>query len=220
MRDRPKGSRTWGYARVSTEDQDLALQIAALERFGVDGIFKEKASGKDMERAALKWMMHEIYLRPGDTVVVWKLDRLGRSLHGLIELVQAIEDRGANLISLTDHIDTGTATGRFFFHIIAAMAEWERNMISERTKAGLAAFKAKGGRMGPKRKIEDNPKRMTRLRRLDAQGKLRDDEGNLLMQRSDILHHINSADPDAPPIESEMTVKRWQDAGFPGLSDK
>jgi DNA invertase Pin-like site-specific DNA recombinase len=210
--------RKWGYARVSTEDQDMRMQIRALENYGVDGIFKEKKSGVSTEREALKWMMHEIVLRPGDTIVVWKLDRLGRSLSGLIELVQEIEDRGAALVSLTDKIDTSTATGRFFFHIIAAMAEWERNMISERTKAGIAAKKARGERMGRPHLIKDDAKRMSYMRRLRQAGKLLDEEGVLIGTDRELLEKLNKGNP-ASPIESLETVRRWRRDGYPGLEE-
>ena len=209
--------RVWGYARVSTDDQDMKLQIDALEKYGVDGIFKEKKSGKDMERPALKQMFHEVYLRGNDTIVVWKLDRLGRSLTDLIEIVQFIEDCGARFVSLTDNIDTSTATGRFFLHIIAAMAEWERNMISERTKAGIAAAKAEGKRFGPEHKIKDNPKRIAAIRALDNAGKLLGADGEQIILDAELLAALNAADPDAKPIESMETVRRWRREGYPGL---
>lgn len=211
--------RVWGYARVSTEDQDMKMQIDALEKYGVDGIFKEKKSGKDMDRPALQSMFNELYLRGNDTIVVWKLDRLGRSITDLIETVQFIEDCGARFVSLTDNIDTSTATGRFFFHIIAAMAEWERNMISERTKAGIAAAKAEGKRFGPKHSIRDNPKRLKAIRKLDEAGKLRDSKGRRLMLDVELLNALNDADPKAKKIESMETVRRWRRDGYPGMYD-
>lgn len=193
------------------------MQISALEKYGVDGIFKEKQSGKDANRPQLQKMMGELFLRRGDTVVVWKLDRLGRSLTDLIEIVQNVEDCGARFVSLTDNIDTSTATGRFFFHIIAAMAEWERNLISERTKAGIAASKAAGNRFGPKHTIKDNSKRLKAISKLDRAGELRDEEGNQLILDAQLLAVLNEADPKARPIESMETVRRWRRDGYPGL---
>lgn len=211
--------RIWGYARVSTDDQDLALQIAALEKFGVDGIFKEKKSGKDAQRSELKTMLSKMYLRGNDTVVVWKLDRLGRSITDLIEIVQFIEDCGARFVSLTDQIDTSSATGKFFFHIIAAMAQWERDMISERTKAGMAAARARGAKLGPKHTIKDNSKRLAAIRKLDQAGQLRDEDGNQLILDAELLAALNAADPKARAIESMETVRRWRREGYPGLYD-
>lgn len=208
--------RVWGYARVSTEDQDLRLQRKALNEYGVDGIFEEKASGADMDRKMLNWMMHKIYLRRGDTVVVWKLDRLGRSVSGLIEIVQEIHDRGANFVCLQEQIDTSTATGKFFFHVIAAMAEWERNMISERTKAGMAAARAQGATFGRKHLIKDDEKRLKHMRKLNAEGKLLDDKGVCMLTDKALWDELNAGHPGSP-IGSLETVRRWRREGFPGL---
>lgn len=189
----------------------MRLQIEALEKYGVDGIFMEKASGKNMDRPEFKRMMNSFYTRAGDTIVVWKLDRLGRSLVGLIETVEEIQRIGAHFVCITDQIDTSTATGRFFFHIIAAMAEWERNMISERTKAGMAAAKAAGKRLGPRHSIKDNAKRMAKARALDATGELR------TMLDRDLLIVLNTADLNAKTIQNIETVRRWRRDGYPGL---
>lgn len=134
-----------GYARVSTQDQNLELQNDELEKAGCEKIFEEKISGKTKERPALKLMMETV--RPGDSVIVWKLDRLGRSLKDLIDLVAEIQSKGADFISIKDSINTQTATGRFTFNIFASLAEFEREIIRERTMAGLTAAKARG-RMG------------------------------------------------------------------------
>ncbi len=216
MAEKKKSTRIWGYARVSTDDQDLRMQIQALEKYGVDGIFKEKASGGDMDRAALNWLLDDLYLRKGDTVVVWKLDRLGRSVKGLIDVVELIQKRGARLVSLNDHIDTETANGRLLFNVIAAVAQWERDMISERTKAGMAAAKAAGQTFGRKHMIKDNPKRMKHLRALDKSGKLRDQDGNCPMLDADLWAVVNEGDPKNP-IKSLETIRRWRREGFPGL---
>lgn len=215
MSNEPK---IWGYARVSTYDQDMRMQIQALEGYGCDAIFKEKASGVDMDRAILNWMLDEIYLRGGDTIVVWKLDRLGRSVKGLIEVVELIKERGARLVSLNDHIDTETANGRLLFNVIASVAQWERDMISERTKAGMAAAVAAGKKLGPKHSIRDNPKRMKHMRKLDKEGRLRDEEGKAGLLDADLLAELNKADP-SKKIESMETVRRWRREGYPGLED-
>ncbi|WP_187264679.1 recombinase family protein [Pontibacter beigongshangensis] len=135
-----------GYARVSTQDQKLELQTDALSKYGCLQLFKEKKSGKNKERPELERMISQ--LRAGDTVVVWKLDRLGRSLRDLIDLVAEFQERGVDFVSLQDGINTATATGRFTFNIFASLAEFEREIIRERTKAGLDAAKARGRKGG------------------------------------------------------------------------
>jgi DNA invertase Pin-like site-specific DNA recombinase len=131
-----------GYARVSTQDQSLDLQTDALKKAGCTTIFKEKASGKNMERVEFKKLL--LHVKKGDELVVWKLDRLGRSLKDLIEQVTKFKEMGVSFISLHDHIDTATVTGQFVFHLFAALAEFERNLIRERTNAGLSAARARG----------------------------------------------------------------------------
>lgn len=131
-----------GYARVSTKDQNLSLQHDALQKEGCEMIFEEKASGAKSDRPQLHKMIEQ--LRKGDVVIVWKLDRLGRSLHDLIACVTQIQDKGAGFKSLHDSIDTTTPQGKLTFHIFAALAEFERDIISERTKAGLASARARG----------------------------------------------------------------------------
>jgi DNA invertase Pin-like site-specific DNA recombinase len=131
-----------GYARVSTLDQNPALQHDALTAAGCDRIFVDKASGKAESRPALDDLLEQA--RPGDTVVVWRLDRLGRSLRHLLETVSGLEQRGVAFISLTEQIDTSTPGGRLIFHVFGALAEFERDLIRERTLAGLAAARARG----------------------------------------------------------------------------
>jgi DNA invertase Pin-like site-specific DNA recombinase len=135
-----------GYARVSTFDQNLDLQLDTLKQFGCDQIFEEKISGASKERPQLIKLFS--ILRKGDSVVVWKLDRLGRSLRDLIDLISKMKDLGVTFVSIQDSIDTSTATGRFTFNIFASLAEFEREIISERTKAGLAAARARGRKGG------------------------------------------------------------------------
>src|SRR6266511_5238617 len=131
------GGMMVGYARVSTLDQNPALQITALTNAGCESIFTEKASGAQRERPELKAALD--YIRAGDTLVVWKLDRLARSMRQLIETVEDLHTRGIELRSLTESIDTATPGGRLVFHIFGALAEFERAVIRERTSAGLQA---------------------------------------------------------------------------------
>lgn len=131
-----------GYARVSTQDQDPALQLDALAQSGCERVFTEKASGAHRERPKLAEALD--YMRQGDTLVIWKLDRLARSLKQLIETVEALSARDIGLRSLTEAIDTTTSGGRLIFHIFGALAEFERGVIRERTRAGLDAARARG----------------------------------------------------------------------------
>jgi len=131
-----------GYARVSTQDQELGLQLDALEQAGCEKIYQEKVSGAAKARPQLEALLE--HLRNGDVVVVWKLDRLARSLKDLVSLVNQIQEKGASFQSVNDQIDTTSAHGKFTFHIFASLAEFERDIIRERTKAGLAAARARG----------------------------------------------------------------------------
>ncbi|EJV7899894.1 recombinase family protein [Salmonella enterica] len=137
-----------GYVRVSTNDQNTDLQRNALNCAGCELIFEDKISGTKSERPGLKKLLRT--LSEGDTLVVWKLDRLGRSMRHLVVLVEELRERGVNFRSLTDSIDTSTPMGRFFFHVMGALAEMERELIVERTSAGLAAARAQG-RIGGRR---------------------------------------------------------------------
>lgn len=139
-----------GYARVSTADQNLDLQIDALKQAGCERIFSEAASGARVDRKALGEALS--FAREKDVFVVWKLDRLGRTVGQLVDFVSALKSRSVEFRSLTDGIDTTTPAGRFFFNMMAALAEMERDLIRERTMAGLAAARARGrtgGRTGP-----------------------------------------------------------------------
>lgn len=135
-----------GYARVSTGEQELALQHDALAAAGCSRIFSDTASGALDERVELVRVLD--YLREGDTLVVWRLDRLGRSLRHLIDTVTRLADRGVGFRSLQESIDTTTPGGRLIFHVFAALAEFERDLISERTQAGLASARARGRKGG------------------------------------------------------------------------
>ena len=131
-----------GYARVSTADQNPSLQIDALTAAGCNRNFIEAASGAQTDRPELKAALD--YIRPGETLVVWKLDRLARSLPQLISTIESLQSRGCDFKSLTEAIDTTTASGKLVFHVFAALTEFERNIIRERTIAGLQAARARG----------------------------------------------------------------------------
>jgi DNA invertase Pin-like site-specific DNA recombinase len=143
-----------GYARVSTEEQNLAMQLDALKLVGCHRVFcDEGVSGAATERRALNEALAA--LRAGDVLVVWKLDRLGRSLAHLIQIITRLEAEGIGFRSLSEAIDTTTASGRLLFHVMGAIAEFERSLISERTRAGMAAAKARGQHLGRERKLSD-----------------------------------------------------------------
>jgi DNA invertase Pin-like site-specific DNA recombinase len=142
-----------GYARVSTDDQSLDLQYDALTRAGCERIFDDKASGARDDRPGLADALS--HLRQGDCLVVWKLDRLGRGLRSLIDFVEGLHHRRIDFRTLdgSTQIDTSTAQGKFFFRVMAALAEMERDLIRERTMAGLAAARARGRKGGRKPKL-------------------------------------------------------------------
>ncbi|WP_395831872.1 recombinase family protein [Elstera sp.] len=146
----------FGYARVSTDDQNLHLQHDALRVAGCERVFEDRKSGAKAERPALTAVLD--IMRAGDTLVVWRLDRLGRSLKDLIRLVETLEARKIGLRSLQEAIDTSSSGGRLVFHLFGALAEFERNLIRERTNAGLEAARARG-RVGGRRKQLDPDKR-------------------------------------------------------------
>lgn len=131
-----------GYARVSTQDQNAELQRVALKEAGCKRVFEETASGAQRDRPQLLAALD--FMRSDDTLVVWKLDRLARSLKQLMETVEAMGDRGAHFRSLTESIDTSTSNGRLVFHVFGALAEFERGLIRERTLAGLAVARSRG----------------------------------------------------------------------------
>jgi DNA invertase Pin-like site-specific DNA recombinase len=149
-----------GYARVSTHDQTLTPQQDALEKAGCSKIFTDTASGAQTERNGLEEALN--YVRKGDTLVVWCLDRLGRSLPHLITTMTDLEERRIGFKSLTENIDTTTSGGKLIFHIFGALAEFERNLIRERTTAGLTAARARG-------RIGGRPKALTARQRIVAQ---------------------------------------------------
>ena len=143
-----------GYARVSTRDQNSELQTTTLSDAGCERIFEESASGALKNRPQLKEALS--FLREGDTLIVWKLDRLARSLRQLIETVEDLHERGIGFVSLTENIDTTTPGGKMIFHVFGALAEFERELIRERTNAGLKAAKDRGVKLGRPRSLDDD----------------------------------------------------------------
>lgn len=139
--------RNFGYARVSTTEQNMGLQITALNAAGCGKILTDEGfSGADFSRPGLTKMLRT--LRRGDTLTVWRLDRLGRSLFELLKLVRDLNERGVEFRSLSESLDTSTSAGRLLLHVLASMAEFERSLISERTRAGMAAARARGSQIG------------------------------------------------------------------------
>lgn len=155
-----------GYARVSTDDQNLDAQTDALKAAGAERIFADKISGVRRDRPELGAMLDQ--LRPGDVVVVAKYDRLARSLRDLLDLVETIKDRGAGFRSLAEDIDTTTPAGRLVFHVFASIAQFERERIAERTKEGLEAAKARG-------RVGGRPPALTADQKAEVR-RMRDDE--------------------------------------------
>jgi len=141
-----------GYARVSTQDQNLELQLDALNSAGCEKVYQDKASGAKTDRPGLDDLL--AFIRDGDTLVVWRLDRLGRTLRHLIETVADLEERGIGFRSLQESIDTTTSSGKLIFHVFSALAEFERTLIRERTQAGLTAARARGRKGGRPRKLD------------------------------------------------------------------
>ena len=165
-----------GYARVSTREQNLDLQDQVLREHGCGRVFTDKTSGRKIDRKGLSTALS--HLREGDALVVWKLDRLGRSVKGLVDLVEDLRSQGIDFVSVTDSIDTTTPAGRFFFHVMASLAQMERELIVERTKAGLEAAR-KRGRIGGRPRKMTTSKIESARKLLDAGTPVKDVAGNL-----------------------------------------
>ena len=155
-----------GYARVSTGEQDMALQLDALKKAGCEKVFEDRASGVKTDRPGLTEAVR--YARDGDTLTVWKLDRLGRSMRHLIEIVTELESKGVGFRSITENIDTTTSGGRLVFHLFGALAQFERDLIRERTRAGLQAAEERGRRGG--RQAVVTPEKLAKARQHLAAG--------------------------------------------------
>lgn len=161
-----------GYSRVSTNDQSLNSQIDKLEEYGCEKIFTDVVSGARSERKGLLDMLS--YARSGDTVVVYRLDRLGRSLKDLINLINIFQEKNINFKSLSESIDTSTSIGKLMFHITGAFAEFEKNIIRERTKAGLESARSRGKKGGRPTTITPEKIRMARLLHSDRSLSIQD----------------------------------------------
>lgn len=190
-----------GYARVSTQDQKPALQLDALNAVGCEKVFVEKASGAQRDRPEMKAALD--YMRAGDTLVVWKLDRLARSIKQLIETVEMLEGRGIGFRSLTEAIDTTTAGGKLVFHIFGALAEFERSIIRERTRAGLDAAKARGRRGGRPRKLTEKDLTAARAMLGEASITVEDVAKRLGVSPATLYRHLPAARAQAAEKASE-----------------
>lgn len=178
-----------GYARVSTDDQNLDLQRDALTKAGCRQIYEETASGKStMARTELAQCLKA--LRAGDTLTVWRLDRLGRSLPDLVRIVGELEVRGVGFESITEQIATGSAAGKLIFHVFASLAEFERNLIRERTRAGLDAARARGRLGGRKPKLDDKQCREIRALLKDPQVNVSDVAKRYQVSRTTIYKYV------------------------------
>ncbi len=177
-----------GYARVSTEDQNLDMQMDALKEAKCDHIYEEKMSGKIKERPVLDEALN--FMRKGDTLVVWKLDRLGRSLRHLIEVINQLMDSGMYFMSLQEKIDTTSTSGKLIFHIFAALAEFEREIISERTKAGLKAARVRGRMGGRPKKLNEEQTQMVKKMWIDHSITIDEICRTFDISRSTLYHYL------------------------------
>ena len=185
-----------GYARVSTEDQYLDLQRDALQQAGCGVIYEEAASGKNATRPELEQCRKA--LRSGDTLVVWRLDRLGRSLPDLVQIVADLERSGISFESLTEKIETGSAAGKLVFHVFAALAEFERSLIRERTHAGLAAARARGRSGGRKPKLGEKQVREIKALLRDPEIQVADVARRYSVSRTTLYKHVGVVAPRHP----------------------
>jgi DNA invertase Pin-like site-specific DNA recombinase len=194
-----------GYARVSTLEQNLELQRDALERAGCERVFEDQVSGVSTERPG--WAQVKAMLRSGDTVVVWRLDRLGRSLKHLIETVTELGERGVGFRSVQENLDTTSAGGRLVFHIFGALAEFERELIQERTRAGLAAARARGRKGGRPRKLD--AKKIATARRMlgDPEQTVSEVAQILGVSRATLYRALKAADAQ-PPLSTTVGAAR------------
>ena len=185
-----------GYARVSTDDQNLDLQRDALKKAGCNSIYEEKVSGKTASGERPEWAQCVKALRSGDTLVVWRLDRLGRSLSDLVRIVAELEQRGVGFLSLTENIETGNAAGKLIFHVFASLAEFERNLIRERTRAGLDAARARGRFGGRKPKLDVKQTREIRALLRDPQVRVTDVAKRYGVSRTTIYKCVGVVEPE------------------------
>jgi DNA invertase Pin-like site-specific DNA recombinase len=181
-----------GYARVSTQEQTLHLQQDALKKAGCERVFTDTISGASQERKGLQEAL--TFMREGDTLVVWKLDRLGRSLKHLIETVNALSARGIGFRSLTEQIDTTTPGGKLIFHVFGALAEFERDLIRERTHAGLVAARARGRQGGRPQKLDEKQVQVLKRLYADKSNSIQDILKAMSISRGTLYRYVK---PDA-----------------------
>lgn len=183
-----------GYARVSTTEQNLDLQLDALKNAGCEKTLEDVASGAKTDRDGLTDVLKQ--LRKGDTLVVWKLDRLGRSLRHLIEMISLLKGRGIYFKSLQENIDTASSGGKLIFHVFGALAEFERDIISERTKAGLASARSRGRIGGRPRIMDDKMLEMARLMLADEANTVKDVYTTLGISKATLYRHLKNTGQD------------------------
>lgn len=206
----------YGYARVSTVDQDMSLQMDALTAAGVPEahIFKDTQSGRTMKRKELQDLIKR-FLRPGDALVIWRFDRLGRNAAGLLALVEELRAKDIRLVSLKEGLDIGTPAGRLMLTMLAAMAQFESDVNSERTKAGMAASKARGGKAGRTHYILSRPAKLLPFTQMWIEGRI--PEGDIGARR--FIKMMNEFDPKGPQYKSPASYTNWKTQGFPGLRE-
>jgi len=191
-----------GYARVSTQEQTLNLQQDALHKAGCDRIFTDIASGAKTERIGLEEALN--YVRKGDTLVVWRLDRLGRSLPHLIATMTDLEERGIGFKSLTENIDTTTSGGKLIFHIFGALAEFERNLIRERTTAGLMAARARGRRGGRPHVLTERQRSIAQALYSDKQHSIAEICQTLKVSKATLYRYIQTRERDQLSLQGKL----------------
>jgi DNA invertase Pin-like site-specific DNA recombinase len=203
-----------GYARVSTQEQNLDLQTDALQKAGCEKIFSDRKSGKDKAREGLNAALN--YLRENDTLVIWKMDRLGRSLKDLIEIVMDLAEKNVGFISLQENIDTTKSGGKLIFHMFGALAEFERDIIRERTMAGLKAARARG-RLGGRPRIMDAEKvAMAKTLMDDPNNSIKSICKMLNVSKSTLYRYLkkynnkeNITEEEIKPVEKVIKVKLY-----------
>ena len=206
-------ARTFGYARVSTLDQKLETQRAALMDAGVNkiDIHEDKKSGRTLNRAGLNLVLR--LMRKGDTLVVWRFDRLARNARDLLSVTDDLTAKGIEFKSIKEGVDTNTPAGKLMLGMIALMAQFESDVNSERTKAGIAHAATLGRKGGRKRYILAYPKRLARFTALWLEGAIPDG----WMSAADIIAEMNDVDKKAPHIKSIGSYANWKGKGFPGF---
>ena len=205
--------RDFAYARVSTVDQNLDLQYDAFERAGIprNRVYEDKASGRSLDRAGLQRVMK--LMRSGDRLTVWRLDRLGRNAVEVLPLVQDLDEAGIAFRSLQEGIDATTSGGRMMLGMLAVMAQWESDVISERTKAAMATARKRGAKQGRRNYILGSKKRLKRFTEMWLNGDV--PEGAAGGQT--VIREMNRVDRKAPQYKAPASYTNWRSKKFPGL---